>query len=78
MTATAETRIAALVDAAAVLGGQRALAALLGVNERSVRAWLGGGRSIGDGVLRDTQRLVGEHADRCHAVAGQLAALITD
>lgn len=53
--------------AAAVLalGGQSAVAKILGVNDRTVRSWLSGKRPLHDGILRDTARALILHADLC-------------
>ncbi len=48
------TRVKRLERAATLVGGQRSLAALLNVGERSVRSWLGADRRISDGVMLDT------------------------
>ena len=61
-----------LADAAVVLGGQRALAVVLGVGERSVRAWLAGDRGINDGVLRDTEDALVRHGEKCLGLAAAL------
>jgi hypothetical protein len=62
-------RIALLEKAAEALGGQRALARVLNVGERSVRAWLAGDRNISDGVLSDTQDALSVHAMKCTTLA---------
>jgi hypothetical protein len=64
-----QERIALLEKAAELLGGQRALARVLDVGERSVRAWLAGDRNISDGVLSDTQDALSVHAMKCTTLA---------
>lgn len=76
MPAATDPRAIALADAADMLGGQRALAKVLNVSERSVRAWLAGDRSIGDGVLGETAAAVARHADACLIVAIRLQSMI--
>jgi hypothetical protein len=64
-TAMDQERIALLETATELLGGQRGLARILNVGERSVRAWLAGDRGISDGVLRDVAQALARHAAAC-------------
>lgn len=59
------TRTELLAAAADLVGGQRPLAALLGVNERNVRYWLSGTREPSPGVMADTAAILHKHAVAC-------------
>lgn len=69
-------RKVALECAAVLVGGQRALAAVLHVSERSVRGWLGFDRDIGDGVLLDAADALEAHAMRCQSRAKSIRDLV--
>lgn len=51
-----------------LLGGQRAVASYLGVNERHVRYLLSGERDLHDGILRDVAAALVAHADACRTL----------
>lgn len=74
MTARA-ARLFGLDAAAKLLGGGRAAATAIGVNERSWRAWIGGEREIGEGVLCDTAAALEARAIACQAQAAKLRAI---
>lgn len=68
-------RLFGLDAAAKLLGGGRAAATAIGVNERSWRAWIGGEREISEGVLCDTAAALEAHAIACQAQAAKLRAI---
>lgn len=68
-------RLFGLDAAAKLLGGGRAAAKAIDVNERSWRAWVGGDREISEGVLTDTAAALEAHAIACQAQAAKLRAI---
>lgn len=81
MTPTMVRRMArkvALELGAVLVGGQRALATVLHVSERSVRGWLGFDRDIGDGVLLDAAEALDAHADKCRRHATAIRTLVAE
>lgn len=72
---TRGARLFGLEAAAKLLGGGRAAAAAIDVNERSWRAWVGGEREISEGVLTDTAGALEAHAIACQAHAAKLRAI---
>ncbi|MFZ5704951.1 MAG: hypothetical protein ACOY5R_06750 [Pseudomonadota bacterium] len=74
-------RRAWLRDAVTLLGGSRAAARALGINEVSMSRLLGDGpnaRGIRDGILKDMRQLLRAHADACIAQADALLSLEDD
>lgn len=63
-----QTQLDRFREAVQLLGGQRAAAAYLKVNERHIRYLMAGERELHDGILRDTAAALVLHADKCRAL----------
>ena len=60
-----DTQLDRFCRAVDLLGGQRATARYLGINERQIRFLIAGDRPLHDGFLRDTAKALIAHADAC-------------
>lgn len=67
------TQLQLFNQACDLLGGNRATAQLLGINERNVRYLRAGDRKLHDGYLRDVSAALIKHAQQCRELERQLS-----
>lgn len=68
-----DIQIQTLATAVEALGGRTAVANILDVNVRTVRAWLAGERPFHDGIMREIARALIRHADHCRKLERQIS-----
>lgn len=74
---TPQQQHALFVDAVEALGGQRRVAKILDVTDRTVRGLVSGDRALHTGYLRDISRALLGHADLCRALERGLNPLFS-
>jgi hypothetical protein len=72
--ATQHQRFLAAID---LLGGQRATARAIGINDRTLRALIAGEKNLHQGYLQDIATALQHHADACREAERQLSPLFT-
>lgn len=65
----ANLRLEWFIQACRLIGGQRAMAQAIKVNERNVRYWVAGEKPLRDGVINDAAEALRLHAEACLAAA---------
>lgn len=75
MPADPDMQLVRFREAVECLGGQRAVAGLLDVHERTVRDLVSGRRAIHTGYLQDIADQLTAHASRCRELERQLSPL---
>ncbi len=73
MAQDTETQRLYFNQAVIALGGQRATARMLDINERTMRGLCSGERPLHDGYLRDVAALLLKHADHCRDLERKLS-----
>ena len=68
-----ETQLARFTQAIQLLGGRRAAAQILDVNERTIRKLIAGDIPLHDGWLRDIATALLVHADHCRDLEREIS-----
>jgi DNA-binding transcriptional regulator YdaS (Cro superfamily) len=71
-------QLALFTQAVEALGGQRATARVLRVEEPVLRKWLAGEEQLDAAILRDIARGLIDHADRCRKLERKLSPAFSE